>query len=158
MRCTWITVEMFSVTRRLEIEWGQCDPAGIVYYPQFLSMFDWSTMKLFQKALGMTKHEMMSTFDCGGIPIVKLETIFRKPCRFADIVDIESTMLKVGRTSFQIRHALTKGHELCVECKQVRVWVAHSPDDRTKIQPIPIPAQVAECFTNSMANAVLRID
>jgi 4-hydroxybenzoyl-CoA thioesterase len=149
---------MFSVTRRLEIEWGQCDPAGIVYYPQFLSMFDWSTMKLFQKALGMNKHEMLSTFNCGGIPIVKLETIFRAPCRFADIVDIKSTMVTVGCSSFHIRHALTKGDELCVECTQVRVWVAPSPDDHLKMRSTPIPAQVAERFTNSTENAFLRVD
>jgi 4-hydroxybenzoyl-CoA thioesterase len=140
---------MLSVTRKVEIEWGQCDPAGIVYYPQFLSMFDWNTMKLFQKALNMDKHEMLSKFKCGGIPVIKIETTFRSPCRFAETVDITSTVLKIGRTSCHIRHALSKGDELCVECMQVRVWVAPSPDDRLKIQPAPIPPEVARSFERS---------
>ena len=32
------------VNRRvMRIEWGQCDPAGIVFYPQYLILFDIST-------------------------------------------------------------------------------------------------------------------
>jgi 4-hydroxybenzoyl-CoA thioesterase len=92
---------------------------------------------------------MLSTFDCGGIPVLKIETTFCAPCRFADIVDVKSTMLKVGRTSFHIRHELSKESELCVECTQVRVWVAPNPEDPTKLQATPIPAQVAASLNKS---------
>ncbi len=34
---------MFSNTRTLRIEWGDCDPAGIVFYPRYFAMFDTST-------------------------------------------------------------------------------------------------------------------
>ena len=35
---------MVLINRRtLRIEWGQCDPAGIVFYPQYLIIFDTST-------------------------------------------------------------------------------------------------------------------
>ena len=33
----------FSNTRRLTIEWGHCDPAGIVFNPRYFEFFDWST-------------------------------------------------------------------------------------------------------------------
>jgi 4-hydroxybenzoyl-CoA thioesterase len=144
---------MFSIRRQLEIEWGQCDPAGIVYYPQFLSMFDWSSMKLLQKALGMDKHQMLAKFNCGGVPVVKIETTFRAPCRFGEVVGITSTMLKVGRTSFHIQHHLHKGDELCVECDQVRVWVTPNSDDPLKIRPMPIPSEVVDRL-NKAANGI----
>ena len=37
---------MFSNTRHLRIEWGDCDPAGIVFYPRYFAMFDHSTTTL----------------------------------------------------------------------------------------------------------------
>ena len=42
---------MLVNTRRLAIEWGDCDPAGIVFYPRYFAMFDASTASLFQRAL-----------------------------------------------------------------------------------------------------------
>ena len=41
---------------RVRIEWGQCDPAGIVFYPHYFAMFDHSTVLLIERALGMKKH------------------------------------------------------------------------------------------------------
>jgi acyl-CoA thioesterase FadM len=38
------------VNRRiLRIEWGQCDPAGLEFYPQYLVIFDSSTGWLFER-------------------------------------------------------------------------------------------------------------
>jgi 4-hydroxybenzoyl-CoA thioesterase len=140
---------MLSITRRVEIEWGHCDPAGIIYYPQFLAMFDWSAAKLLQKALGMTKREMLSTFDCGGIPVVKTDATFRVPCSFGEVVDITSTLLELGRSSFHIRHVLTKDDTLCVESTQIRVWVGRAQSDPSKIRSVPIPADVARRLTQA---------
>ena len=39
--------------RQFPIEWGHCDPAGIVFNSQFFEFFDWSAWKLFEAALGV---------------------------------------------------------------------------------------------------------
>ena len=41
---------MFVNRRTVRIEWGDCDPAGIVYYPRYFQMFDASTQYLFEAA------------------------------------------------------------------------------------------------------------
>ena len=46
----------FVFRRQLTIEWGQCDPAGIVFNARFFEMFDISTWLLFETALGVTAH------------------------------------------------------------------------------------------------------
>ena len=48
-------------TRKVRIEWGDCDPAGIVFYPRYFEMFDASTSALFERALGMTKFQALKT-------------------------------------------------------------------------------------------------
>ena len=57
---------MLVNTRRLAIEWGDCDPAGIVFYPRYFAMFDASTAALFQRALGMTKKAMLRHWGAFG--------------------------------------------------------------------------------------------
>ena len=54
--------------RDLQIEWGQCDPAGIVFHPRYLEIFDACAALLFQHASGMTKAEMLRRYDAVGIP------------------------------------------------------------------------------------------
>ena len=36
--------------RNVTIQWGDCDPAGIVFYPRYFEMFDASTAALFARA------------------------------------------------------------------------------------------------------------
>ena len=36
-------IAMASNARTVRIEWGDCDPAGIVFYPRYFAMFDHST-------------------------------------------------------------------------------------------------------------------
>ena len=75
--------------RTLTIEWGQCDPAGIVFYPQFQVIFDTSTGLLFART-GLSPSEMRKAYGILGLPLVELGTKFFAPCRFDDEVIVES--------------------------------------------------------------------
>jgi 4-hydroxybenzoyl-CoA thioesterase len=65
--------------RQLTIEWGQCDPAGIVFNSRFFEMFDASTWMLFDAALGVKPHELAAAFGIMGIPLVDARANFLKP-------------------------------------------------------------------------------
>ena len=86
-------------TRR--IEWGECDPAGIVFYPRFFAMFDNATTLLFSAALGLTKYEFLNKYDCAGYPMVDTRARFLVPSRFGDDVTIETTVTEIKRSSFR---------------------------------------------------------
>ena len=47
--------------KSIQIEWGDCDPAKIVYYPRYLAYFDACTAALFKKA-GLPKWQMLKTY------------------------------------------------------------------------------------------------
>ena len=66
----------FQFTRKLTIEWGHCDPAGIVFNPRFFEFFDWSTALLLQAALGMPKTELLAAYGIVGIPLVDTKANF----------------------------------------------------------------------------------
>src|SRR4029079_19666453 len=46
---------MLIYTRQVRIEWGWCDPMGIVFFPRYFELFDSCTTAMFAKALGMSK-------------------------------------------------------------------------------------------------------
>ena len=119
----------FSNTRTVRIEWGDCDPAGIIFYPRYFEIFDASTAALFERALGMTKFQLFKTFDFAGWPLVRTHARFLKPTRFGDDVTVE-TAIKFGRASFEVEHHLSLNGETCVECSEKRVWVVRDPADR----------------------------
>jgi len=135
---------MFVNHRYVTIEWGDCDPAGIVFYPRYFSMFDWSTAALFEAALGYTKREMLSRFDIAGIPIIDTGARFSVPSRFGDRVVIESVVNRLGRSSFDVSHRLLRSNVLAIEAYEKRVWVGRDPKDPEKLKSRPIPQEVID--------------
>jgi 4-hydroxybenzoyl-CoA thioesterase len=120
----------------VRIEWGDCDPAGIIFYPRYFEIFDASTALLFEAALGMTKLQMLQNLEFGGFPLVRTRARFLKPTRFGDDVTVESK-IGFGRASFDVEHRLSLKGETCVECSEKRVWVVRDTNGRLKSRPVP---------------------
>jgi 4-hydroxybenzoyl-CoA thioesterase len=120
----------------VRIRWGDCDPAGIIFYPRYFEIFDAAIAALFERALGITKHEMFTAYEFAGWPLVRTHARFIKPTRFGDDVEVE-TNVRFGRSSFDLTHRVTLKGELCVQCEEKRVWIVRDTDNRIKSHPIP---------------------
>ena len=139
-------VASFLNRRQLTVEWGQCDPAGIVFNSRFFELFDSCTWLLFQAALGVKPHELRSAFNIVGIPLVDVRANFIKPIRFGDVVDVASRVSEFHRSSFDVEHRLSVNGELAVEGEETRVWTARSKDDPEKVGAATIPSDVIAKF------------
>ena len=137
----------FVYRRQFPIEWGHCDPAGIVFNSRFFEFFDWSSWMLFEAALGIPPSDLASTFGIMGIPLVDAKARFLRPAKFNDMADIASEISKFGRSSFEVRHRISIDGELAVEGSEIRVWATRDPDDTTRLRVIPSPADVIGRFT-----------
>lgn len=137
---------LLTNTRNMRIEWGHCDPAGIVFFPRYFEFFDTSTTTLFERAIGMTKYKFLKTYGSAGYPMVDTRARFVKPTRFGDDVTIETAVKEFRRSSFDIHHRLMKDGELCVEGFETRVWVAADPGDPSRIKAQPIPEEILARF------------
>ena len=127
--------------RSLTIEWGQCDPAGIVFYPNYLIIFDTSTGLLFART-GLAPAEMRSRYGIIGMPLVEQGTKFLAPCRFDDEIIVESEVGEWGRSSFTVRHRVLKGGDLAVDGFEKRVWAIADPERLGRIKTQPIPREI----------------
>ena len=121
---------MFTNAHQVTVEWGHCDPAGIVYFPNYFTYFDASTNALLLRALGCNKYEMLKRYGIVGIPLVDVGARFIVPSTFGDVVTIESTVAEIRRSSFRMLHRLLKGDTLAVEGSETRV-VGRDPAGRT---------------------------
>jgi 4-hydroxybenzoyl-CoA thioesterase len=137
---------MLTNIRNVRIEWCDCDPAGIIFYPRYFEMFDTSTTVLIERALGMNKIDYLKAYAFAGHPLVETRARFRVPTRFGDEVAIETALVECGRSSFKVEHRLTKAGALAVEGFETRVWVVRPADDRTRIRSQPIPPEVLARF------------
>jgi 4-hydroxybenzoyl-CoA thioesterase len=132
--------------RQFTIEWGYCDPAGIVFNARFFEFFDWGTWGLFQAALGVKPHEFASAYGILGIPLVDSGARFLAPARFGDAVELTSQVSEFRRSSFDVEHKLTVRGAVAIEGRETRVWAVRDPADPEKIRARPIPADVAAKF------------
>jgi 4-hydroxybenzoyl-CoA thioesterase len=139
---------MFSSTRNTRIEWGDCDPAGIIFYARYFEIFDTSTTVLIERALGMKKIEYLKAFDFLGHPLVETRATFRVPTRFGDEVAVETALTACGRSSFKIEHRLTHAGMLAAEGFETRVWAARDPADPKRIKSQAIPPEVVARLTH----------
>jgi len=135
------TAGMLVNTRAVRIEWGDCDPAGIVYYPRYFAIFDACTSALVERALGMTKHHYLKAYDFSGHPLVSTRSRFVIPTRFGDDVVIESAIAELRRSSFDVHHRLLKHGALAVEGFETRIWVTGDALNGT-MKSVPIPEDV----------------
>jgi 4-hydroxybenzoyl-CoA thioesterase len=138
---------MLVNTRSVEIEFGDCDPAGIVYYPNYFRMFDASTAYLFEAALGMKKIAWIKHFGIVGIPMIDTGAKFIRPSAFGDVVSIETTVTELRRSSFVVSHKLYNGGELAIEAHEVRVWAGKDPENPDRIKSRALPPEVIEALS-----------
>ena len=128
---------MFSNTIKVEIQFGDCDPAGIVYYPNYFRFFDNATAGMLSAAFGMHKRNGLSHFGIAGIPMVDTGARFIRPSSFGDVVEIRSEITELGRSSFSVKHSLFKQGELAIEAHEKRVWVVRSEDGGIRSAALP---------------------
>ena len=112
---------MRSNRKEILVEWGDCDPAGIVYFPRFFEYFDAATNALFESA-GFPKAAMFEHYGLLGIPLVEASAQFYVPASFGETVTIETRIVEWGTSSFRVEHKLYKGETLAAEGREKRVW------------------------------------
>ena len=134
--------------RHVQIEWGDCDAAGTVFFPRYLEYGDACTNALFARA-GLFKPVMLKTYNIIGIPLVDLHARFVVPSNFGDEVVYETSIPEWGRSSFLVQHRVfLPDGVLGLEIFERRVWVTRVSEDPVVFQSEPIPEEVKKRFTD----------
>ena len=93
---------IFSTSKK--IRFHHCDPAGIVFYPQFFYLLH-EVQEDFLAHVGFAEHHMITAGM--GVPIVDLKTEFLGMCRNGDDINIHLSLSKVGNSSIGMSYTIT---------------------------------------------------
>ncbi len=130
---------------RVRVGWGDCDPAKIVYYPNYYRWFDDATHALF-RSVGLDIGALYAQYDIAGMPLMESSARYLSPSAFGDILEIESGVSSWQRKAFVISHTVTNNGRPAVQGSETRFWGLRHPDDPSRLKAGEIPAEIRRRF------------
>ncbi len=140
---------MLIATQRIRIEWAHCDPAGILFNPNYYLWMDSGTHALLQAAGFDLAGAVRADPLFRGCPLVASSMDFMHPFYFGDIATCVSQVEKFGNTSFVVRHHFVRGDdpEVFASGNEIRVWGYSDPQQPEKLVATSVPDEVRDLLS-----------
>lgn len=108
-----------------EISFGDCDPAGIVFYP---NIFRWMDAAFHVQLRRFGGHnELCKKLNALGAGLVEATSQFRKPMRDGDRLEVLITNLEWSRRTLALTYEGRVGNAVVFEGKEVRCLFIETP-------------------------------
>ena len=135
---------MLTATQRIRIEWAHCDPAGILFNPNYYLWMDSGTHALLHAAGFDLAGQVRADPLFRGCPLVSSGMDFLRPYYYGDVAVCASQVEKFGNSSFVVRHVFRRGEdpEPYATGHEVRVWGSSDPQDPEKLRAVRVPDEV----------------
>ena len=101
------------------LRFGDCDPAGIAYFPRYFDMLNsvvedwWGTMGLPWKTLFGERRI--------GLPTVRFEADFKAPALLGDELRFTLAIRRIGSKSVDLEHTIRRGATILWQATQILV-------------------------------------
>jgi acyl-CoA thioester hydrolase len=103
---------MAPFRHELRVRYGECDAQGIVFNANYLLYFDVAFTELWRAAVGPWSEMTERGYDA---VVGEARLAFRSPARFDDVIALELTAARLGRSSITTAVRVLRGDELLVE-------------------------------------------
>ncbi len=123
------------------IRFHHCDPAGIVFYPQYLVLCNELVEDWFDEGLGVNFFTLHSEIK-RGVPMRHLEADFLAPSVHGDELTFSLAVEHLGGSSMRLAISAMKDGKVRFAAKQTVVWAALDGAPR----PVPIEPEWRERF------------
>ena len=133
---------MREVTYSLQVEFGDCDPARIVWFPNFFRWIDAASRHFFVACGVPAWHELERTRGIIGTPLVNTEAKFVSTASYGDRLDIVVSVPQWREKSFVQAYRILCGDRLVMECEEVRIFAARRDDKPGAIRALPVPEDI----------------
>jgi 4-hydroxybenzoyl-CoA thioesterase len=134
-----------EVSYTVNVEFGDCDPARIVWFPNFFRWIDNASRHFFVACGVPPWHETERTLGVIGTPLVDTHAKFIKTATYGDVLQIQVSIAEWRPKTFVQRYRVTNAQgEAIMECDEVRIFAGRREDGSIKALPIP-PSLQALC-------------
>lgn len=138
------------------VEFGDCDPAGIVWFPNFFRWIDAASRNFFVQCGVPRWQDMDPALRLIGTPLVDTKTRFVQSATYGDTLDIAVRIGEWRGKSFTQTYRVTRGDVLILECEEVRIFGAKR--EGGGIRAVAVPAEVRRLCEAAEVPATPGID
>jgi len=128
-----------QIVYTVRVEFGDCDPARIVWFPNFFRWIDAASRHFFVQCGVPPWIETEKTHGIIGTPLVDTHARFHMPASYGDTLDIHTSVTEYRHKRFVQHYRVLRGDDLIMECDEVRVFAARREGSDTGIRALPIP-------------------
>ncbi len=131
------------------VEFGDCDPARIVWFPNFFRWIDAASRDFFVQCGVPPWHETEARFGIIGTPLVDTHAKFIQTASYGDVLHIRTHIAEWRGKSFVQHYRVVRdnpqaegGSDLIMECDEVRIFAARRDGHGTAIRAVVAPAEI----------------
>jgi 4-hydroxybenzoyl-CoA thioesterase len=130
-----------------QVHWGDCDPAGIIFYPTYFRWMDAATWA-FMEGVGYTAKRMRAEHRT--MPLVSAECRFIAPAEHGDRCEVRSRIARFGGKSFVVAHDIVRQDGVALAAgSETRVWGRYADGPGSPMRGESIPDAVKALFRAS---------
>jgi 4-hydroxybenzoyl-CoA thioesterase len=136
-----------TTTYTVQVTFGDCDPAGIVFFPNFSRWMDTASLSFFMQCGVPPWRELEKTRGIVGTPLLEINTKFMKSATYGETL-IVHTHVEEWRAKVIVQmHRITRaradgGNDVICEGREVRAFVKRDADDRDRLRAIAVPEDI----------------
>ena len=135
-----------SITGRFacQVQWGDCDPAGIIFYPTYFRWMDSATWAFFESAGYPAKRFRAEHLS---MPLVSADCQFISPALHGDRCEVRSRIARFGGASFGVAHEILREDGVTLaKGGETRVWGRFANGPGTPMKGETIPEELKQRF------------
>ena len=130
---------------RITVRFGDCDPAGLVYYPALFHYCHVAMEEFFAARCGV-EYARLVREERVGFPTVNARAEFFEPFVYGDVAEVEVWVSRVGRSSATFEYRLRRARDARLCASATLVQVSMNLDER---RAVPVPENLRLAFEAS---------
>lgn len=133
-------------THTVHVSFGDCDPAGIVFFPNYAHWMDTASLSFFMQCGVPLWRELVKTRGIVGTPLLEIHTRFFNPATYGETLTVTTQVEEWRAKVFVQMHRITRAHAggevLICEGREVRAFVRRDADAADRLRAIPVPEDI----------------
>lgn len=122
---------------KFQIQWGDTDRAGIVYYPNYYKWFDMAGHNFF-RSVNLSPKYLEEEKEII-IPLLEAKCTFENPLYYDDDVTVRTNVEKITSKTIHLRHEVYRGTTRTGHGYEIRAWASISGG---QMKAVPIPEEI----------------
>jgi 4-hydroxybenzoyl-CoA thioesterase len=131
-----------TTLHRVDVQFGDCDPAGIVFFPNFARWMDAASLSFFMQCGLPPWRELVKTRGIVGTPVLEVDTRFLVAATYGQTLTVATQVQEWRAKVFVQLHRVTRGDELICEGREVRAFVRRDADEPDRLRAMPVPDDI----------------